>query len=304
MTDQATAMEHHRLAAVHRQGWTGHQSISHHGILSVLMASQGAIAMPTVQLNTIQLYYEIHGAGQPLVFIHGLGSSTRDWETQVSEFSKSYQVITFDLRGHGQSDKPAGPYDMAMFSADLAGLVQTLGIGAAHVVGLSLGGAVALQFALDYPAHIKTLTIVNSAPTLGDPAHARQEVERRVSIVQQLGMRAMGEALSQNLFPRPEQASLREIFVERWAENDPEAYTHATRSMLGWDVTDRLSALQCPTLVIAADQDYSPVAVKEAYVKRIPNAQLVVMADAHHAVPMEQPEQFNTVLRRFLADRR
>src|SRR5262245_24150159 len=103
--------------------------------------------MPTVQTNTIQLYYEIHGTGQPLVFSPGLGARTRDCEAQVSEFSRSFQVITFDLRGHGQSDKPAGPYHMAMFSADLAELLQTLGIGAAHVVGLSLGGAVAFQFA-------------------------------------------------------------------------------------------------------------------------------------------------------------
>jgi 3-oxoadipate enol-lactonase len=237
------------------------------------------------------------------VFIHGLGSSTRDWEAQVPEFSRSFQVITFDLRGHGQSDKPVGPYDMAMFAADLADLLQTLGIGAAHIVGVSLGGAVAFQFALDDPERVKTLTIVNSGPTLGDPAEAQQKIERRVGIVQQLGMRAMDQALSANLFLRPEQASLRETFVERWAENDPAAYVEATRSLLGWDVTDRLGALECPTLVLAADQDYSSVALKEAYVKRIPNAQLVVMADAHHAVPMEHPEQFNSVLRRFLTDR-
>jgi len=266
------------------------------------MATEGVTAMPTVQANLIQLYYEIQGTGQPLVFIHGLGSSSRDWEAQVPEFSNSFQVITFDLRGHGRSDKPAGPYDMAMFSADLADLLHTLGIGAAHVVGLSLGGAVAFQLALDYPAHVRTLTIVNSGSTLGDPAEARQEIERRVGIVQQLGMRAMGQALSANLFPRPEQASLRETFVERWAENDPKAYVEATRSLLGWDVTDRLNTLQCPMLIIAADQDYTPVALKEAYAKRIPDAQLVVISNAHHAVPMEQPEQFNTVLRRFLAD--
>ena len=258
--------------------------------------------MPTLQANTIHLYYEIHGIGQPLVFIHGLGSSTRDWEGQVAEFAQTYQVITFDLRGHGQSDKPPGPYEIPMFSADLAGLLQTLGIGPAHIVGLSLGGAVALQFALDHPERVKTLTIVNSAPTLGEPAQAQQEIDRRVNIVQQLGMRAMGEALSPNLFPKPEQATLRETFVERWAENDAQAYIEATRSLLGWNVTDRLTRLQCPTLVIAADQDYSSVEAKEAYVKLIPNAQLVVMADAHHTVPMEQPAHFNTVLRRFLAD--
>jgi pimeloyl-ACP methyl ester carboxylesterase len=72
--------------------------------------------MPTIPVNDTHLYYEIHGEGQPLLLIHGLGSSTRDWELQVPEFAKSHRVITFDLRGHGRSDKPAGPYSMAMFA--------------------------------------------------------------------------------------------------------------------------------------------------------------------------------------------
>jgi pimeloyl-ACP methyl ester carboxylesterase len=291
-----------RLGTAHRQACSGHPSIPDHGAAFVSIVTEGATIMATAQANTTRLYYERHGTGHPLVFIHGLGSSTRDWEAQVPAFSRSYQVITFDLRGHGQSDKPAGPYHIATFSADLADLLQTLGIGAAHIVGLSLGGAIAFQFALEYPERARTLTIVNSGPTLGDPAAAHQEIERRIGIVRQLGMRAMGQALSANLFPRSEHTSLRETFVERWAENDPEAYIEATRSLLDWDVTDRLSAIQCPTLVIAADQDYSPVTVKETYIKHIPNAQLVVIPDAHHAVPMERPEQFNTVLERFLTE--
>jgi 3-oxoadipate enol-lactonase len=258
--------------------------------------------MSKMQSNNIHLYYEMHGEGQPLVFIHGLGSSTRDWELQVPEFGKSYQVITFDLRGHGQSDKPEGPYHVPMFATDLFGLLQTLGIGSAHIVGISLGGAVAFQFALDYPARVNTLTIVNSAPTLGDPEQARQEVERRVGIVQQLGMRAIGQNLSQNLFPKPEHAALRETFVERWTENNPRAYIEATRSMLGWNVTDKLGSIHCPTLVIAADQDYSPVAVKEAYVKLMPKAQLVVIPDSRHATPIERPAEFNMALAQFLAE--
>ena len=258
--------------------------------------------MPTIPANHINLYYEEHGDGQPLVFIHGLGSSTRDWEFQVPEFSKSYRVIAFDLRGHGQSDKPAGPYHLPMLAADLAGLLQALRIPSAHLVGISLGGGVAFQFALDYPAMVKTLTIVNSGPSLGGtPEQARQEIERRVGIVQQLGMRAMGEALSPNLFPKPEHAALRETFVARWAENDPRAYIEATRSMLGWNVVDQLGAIVCPTLILAADQDYSPVAAKEAYVKMTPHARLVVIPDAHHATPIEQPEKFNAALTDFLA---
>jgi 3-oxoadipate enol-lactonase len=261
------------------------------------------MSMSTVQSNGINLYYEVHGEGQPLLFIHGLGSSTRDWEFQVPEFSRSYQVITFDLRGHGQSDKPAGPYSVPMFAADLAGLLQALRIGSAHIVGISLGGGIAFQFAVDYPAMVKTLTIVNSGPALGGtPEQAQLETERRVGIVQQLGMDAMGQALSGTLFPKPGHAALRETFVKRWAENDPQAYIHATRSMLGWNVIDKLGSIRCPTLVLSSDQDYSPVAVKEAYVKLMPNAQLVVISDAHHAVPVEQPEEFNSVLAGFLAE--
>ena len=152
--------------------------------------------MPKIQANNINLYYETRGEGQPLVFIHGLGSSTRDWESQVPEFSRSFQVIMLDLRGHGQSDKTEGPYTMQQFSDDLSCLLQSLGVASAHIVGISLGGGIAFQFAIDHPTQVKTLTIVNSAPTLGDPAQVKPEIDRRVGIVQQMGMRAMGQALA------------------------------------------------------------------------------------------------------------
>jgi 3-oxoadipate enol-lactonase len=258
--------------------------------------------MPQILLDNVNLYYETTGQGQPLVFLHGLGSSTRDWEGQVAEFSRTYQVITYDLRGHGRSDKPAGPYSIPLFAADTASLLNALGVASAHIVGLSLGGGVAFQLALDFPQLVKTMTIVNSAPAMvGGTLAAQTEVERRVAIVRQMGMRAMGEALAPNLFPKPEHAALRQTFVERWAENDPQAYIEATLSMVGWNVTDRLGSIRCPTLVIAADQDYTPVAVKEAYVKLVPDAQLVVIADAHHATPVERPQEFNAALAQFLA---
>ena len=149
--------------------------------------------MPQISLHSVNLYYEMSGQGQPLVFINGLGSSTRDWEFQVAEFSRTYQVITYDLRGHGRSDKPAGPYSIPQFAADSAGLLKALGVASAHIVGLSLGGGVAFQLALDYPQLVKTMTIVNSAPAMvGITPDAQKEVERRITLVRQMGMRAMG----------------------------------------------------------------------------------------------------------------
>jgi pimeloyl-ACP methyl ester carboxylesterase len=259
--------------------------------------------MPKIQSNGINLYYEIHGEGQPLVLIHGLGSSTRDWEYQVQEFSKAYKVITFDLRGHGQSDKPAGPYSMSMFAADTIGLLRGLGIDRAHVVGLSLGGGVAFQLAVDAPQMLKTLTIVNSTPELIVRSFKdRLMVWQRIAIVKLLGMRKMGEVLSKRLFIKPEHDALRQIFVTRWAENDQRAYLDAMRALVGWSVTAQIGSIQCPTLVISADQDYSPVPVKEEYTAKIPGAQLVVIPDSRHATPVEHPEQFNLVLQKFLAE--
>jgi 3-oxoadipate enol-lactonase len=258
--------------------------------------------MSKLHTNGIDLYYEVHGAGQPVVLIHGLGSSTRDWEFQVPELAKHYQVITFDLRGHGLSGKPMGPYTLPLFAADTAGLLKTLGVESAQVVGISLGGGVALQLALDAPALIKTLVIVNSGPSMGGtPEERTKEIDSRVALVKQMGMAAMGKALAPRLFPKAEHAALRETFVARWAENDPGAYLDALRSMTDWDVTDQLRSIRCPTLVMASDQDYTPIAMKEAYVKLMPNAELVVIRDAHHAVPLEQPAAFNAALTQFLA---
>lgn len=257
--------------------------------------------MPKIRFGDIDIYCEVHGEGTPLVFIHGLGSSTADWEFQVPAFYQDYRVIIFDLRGHGQSDKPTGSYSIPMFAADSIGLLKALGVESAHVVGVSLGGAIAFQLALDAPEMVKTLTIVNSGPTglVGD--EAKKEVASRVGIVNQIGMRAMGQVLAPRLFPKEEHAAIREKFVERWAINDPKAYIESLLSMEGWDVVSRIGSINCPTLVLSADQDYTPVALKEAYVKLMPNAELVVIHDSHHATPIEQPESFNTVLKQFLA---
>ena len=92
--------------------------------------------MPTLVANNTRLHYEVTGQGQTLVFIHGLGSSARDWEFQTPMFSKEYHVIIYDLRGHGQSDKPEGPYTIEMFASDVASLLTGLGVDSAHLAGI------------------------------------------------------------------------------------------------------------------------------------------------------------------------
>lgn len=258
--------------------------------------------MPVQHLDGVDLYYEVIGQGQPLVFIHGLGSSSRDWPDQVAFFSDRYRVIVLDLRGHGRSSKPPGPYSIPLMAADTARLVEALGAAPAHIVGISMGGMVAFQLAASRPDLLRSLVIVNSGPEFVVRTwQDRKQVVQRFLVARLFGMRKTGEVLSQRLFPKPEQAELRATFVERWAENDPHAYRAAMQAIVGWSVADRLPDIHCPTLVIASDEDYTPVASKKAYVERMPSAKLVVIDDARHGVPVERPAAFNAALDAFLA---
>lgn len=263
--------------------------------------------MPTLPVGDIQIFYERAGAGQPLLLIHGLGGSTRDWELQVLALAPEYQVITADLRGHGRSAKPRGRYRIPRFAADMAGLLRGLDAAPAHVVGLSLGGMVALELALGHPELVRSLVIVNSGPEA--PAGTLRErlglvgvYLQRVATVRLRGMRRMGEVLAGQLLPEPSQAALRRSLIERWAENDRRAYLAALRAIGGWSVSARLPDLRCPTLVVAAEHDYTPVAYKRAYCARIPRGELVVIAGSRHLTPIDRPAELNAALLRFLME--
>ncbi len=110
------------------------------------------------------LHYEEYGHGTPLLLVHGLGSSTLDWEKQIPALAARYRVIVPDVRGHGRSDKPRERYSIAGFSADLIALIEHLNLGPTHYVGLSMGGMIGFQLGVDQPQLLKSLCIVNSAP--------------------------------------------------------------------------------------------------------------------------------------------
>jgi 3-oxoadipate enol-lactonase len=257
--------------------------------------------MPTLALNGTEIYHEEAGEGTPLLFVHGLGSSAQDWEFQAAEFSKDYRVITLDLRGHGRSGKPPGPYTMEMFARDAVGLLHAVSVQSAHVVGVSLGGGVAFEMAVRFPSAVRSLVIVNSGPDAKIRSfRQRLLVWTRMLMARFLSFRKIGETVGKKLFPEPELAGVRAMFVERYARNDRQGYRASLRAFIGWSVASQIESIACPTLAIAADNDYTPVALKEAYVRRMPGAELVVIPDSRHALPMEKPQQFNAVLRAFL----
>jgi pimeloyl-ACP methyl ester carboxylesterase len=257
--------------------------------------------MPKEKVIDISIYYEITGEGEPLLFIHGLGSSTRDWEEQVPFFAKNYQVITVDIRGHGQSDKPKGPYTIPMFASDIAELLKVLQVGPIHVIGISLGGGIAFQLSIDHPELVKSLVAVNAAVGVPPGFKWKFEFFKRNLVVKLIGMKKMGEILAPRLFIKPEQEENRQKLIERWAQNDKKAYLSAFNSLKSFNVIEQLSKINCPTLVLGSDEDYTPTSAKEKYTVLIPKGELIEIKDARHALPIEKPEEFNETVMKFIS---
>lgn len=263
--------------------------------------------MPSIHVNRTGINYESHGQGETLLFIHGLGSSIRDWENQIRHFSGHYRVIALDLRGHGRSDKPQGPYSCELFASDIAGFIRLLGVGPAHIVGLSLGGFIGCQLAVDHRGLVRSLVMVNSVPglprdTVRDRLRIQWALLLRQLIVRWFGMRALGRFLGKRLFPRVDQEALRQDFIERWAENDKHAYLSSLATVSEWGLEHRLGAIACPTCLISGEHDFFPLSLKEACVKTMPDARLVVIPDSGHFTPLDEPDRFNEALMSFLSE--
>lgn len=261
--------------------------------------------MPFLAINNVQLYFEQVGNWQSerevVLLIHGLGSSHRDWEYQVEALVPHYKVLLVDLRGHGQSDKPNMPYSIPMFAKDVAAMVTALALREIHVIGHSMGGMVAFQLTLDHPHLVKSLSIINSAPRVGFPAFRnRFNFFMRSLSVKWFGMSKLSVSLAKTLFPKQEQDTLRKIFIQRWCENDPQAYRNSLKAFHDWNVMAQLPEINCPTLIITGDRDYTPVAYKKFYIRFIKHSHLVVIEDSGHLTPLDQAQHCSQALIDFL----
>jgi len=258
--------------------------------------------VPLLNIGPTEIYYEIHGQGDPVLLLHGLGSSSRDWEFQIPDFSRRFETIAIDFRGHGRSGKPPGSYSMELFAEDTARVLRMLDISPAHILGVSLGGMVAFQLALDFPELVRSLVIVNSVPELiAHNLKDRISYWQRILITRVFGMEKMGRVLAERFFTDPEQEGIREEFIRRWAENHKPSYLASLRAAYGWSVLKRLGEIQVPALVIGSDGDYFPNEEKEKYTRLIPNAELIIVGNSRHALPAEKPKEFNDIVEKFLS---
>ena len=157
--------------------------------------------MPIVNLTTIPLYYEEYGSGEPLLLLHGLGTDGRSWEYQREVFAEQFRVIVVDVRGHSRSAKPPGPYSVPQFAEDIFALLNHLQIDTFHLLGLSMGGMIGFQMAVDQPERFKSLTVVNSGPELIPQTwKERWQILQRRLVLNFTSMEKIGEFIGPKMF--------------------------------------------------------------------------------------------------------
>jgi pimeloyl-ACP methyl ester carboxylesterase len=257
--------------------------------------------MPFVEINHIHLRYEIYGRGRPVLFLHGLGSSADDWALQIPVFAERYRVIAPDLRAHGQSESN-GRFSIETMADDVGELLARLDATPAHVVGLSLGGCAALALALRQPARVRSLVVVNSFARYrpGGWAGIRRSL-RRAWLLSFRPMPELAAFVAGGLFPKPEQRPLYEAAVARLSQNPRRTYWHSLRAIGSFDLEKQVSAIRCPTLIIAGDRDATvPLVCAQRLHRAIPGSRLRVIPDSGHGTPYDQYEVFNREVMEFI----
>jgi 3-oxoadipate enol-lactonase len=259
--------------------------------------------MPFLQLGNRRLHYLERGAGEPVVLIHGLGSSGADWAFQVPALEQAFRVIVPDLPGCGHSPKPDHAYSVAAWAESVWQLLDALDVRQPNLVGFSLGGAVALEMALQRPSTVPRLALINSLATYRVD-HWTKWCKARIdaALVRLLGIEKTAELIAARLFPDPRQAPMRARAAAVIGAVPAKTYLDMAHALERWSAVDRLDGLTSRTLLIAAEYDYTPLAEKRALAARL-GAAFVVVRDSRHGTPFDAIAVTNQSLNSHLADR-
>lgn len=265
--------------------------------------------MPKVQANGIKLYYGTRGEGKPLVLISGLGYPMWQWHKMVPYLAEYFQVITFDNRGVGQSDKPAGPYTAQMLAMDTVGLMDALGVEKAIIAGHSMGGFIAQAIAIDYPQRLEKLILCST--NFGGPHHVPVTPE---------AMKVLTDVTSDALTrfrnglvvsTAPGWAEKNREMIEEWVKwrvaNPIEPAPYQAQLAIGLGLLpeaaafeNKLSNISVPTLILFGAHDkVVPAANADLLAKQLPVSQICILPDAGHFFPIEVPEAASRVIIEF-----
>ena len=253
--------------------------------------------------NSINIEYLDQGEGEVLLLLHGLGSSKADWDFQIETLTKNFRVIAPDFRGHGNSSKPLSKkeYGVKLCAEDMWLLLEELDVTRCSVIGFSMGGAVAFEMAVKYPTLFRKMVIVNTAPDFNNLGRFGEEmIQERTDLLRSKGMDAMAKKVSEGMFPDTNQKELQQAFYNRARKNELEPYYNSFITLMEWGLGDAIKKVTTPTLVVASEFDYTPIASKENYVEKMKDAKLEIIKDSRHGVTMDQPEDFNNVILKFL----
>jgi pimeloyl-ACP methyl ester carboxylesterase len=233
--------------------------------------------------------------------LHGLGSCGEDWLLQVPALAARYRVITIDLPGHGESGAAPKGATIEGLARPVVALLDRLGEARAHIVGLSLGGMVALQLAVDHPSRVRSLVLVNTFARLRQPPGGFFRGLVRLGLLVAAPMSWTGRWVAGGLFPGPGRGPMRELAAQRIAANSRRSYLRTVSAIVRFDVSGRLGEIRAPTLVVAGAQDQTaPLVSKIELATGIEGARIEIVEGSGHATPIDAPEAFNSLLLRFL----
>lgn len=267
--------------------------------------------MPKAHLNGVDIAYESYGEGYPIVLAHGLAATKEMWDGQIGPLMEQHRVVAYDTRGHGESNSPnvddAG-YTMAQLVDDQKALMDHLGIAQAYIGGLSLGGMIAMRFALTYPEATRALLLFDTSPGMGTQGMWSANRVAMEPLVRAQGVAAIMRNLYAQRATSVTPAERKELpqavlnFLKHQAELTPDGFLGISRAAGDAEsVLERVHEITVPTLIVTGETDFFRDASIEMK-RRMPAARFVEIKKAWHGTNIWQPEQFNATVLEFLRD--
>jgi 3-oxoadipate enol-lactonase len=253
------------------------------------------------KVNGIEINYEIHGQeGAPwLVLSHSLACNVRMWDPQIEAFKASYRILDYDMRGHGQTSAPAGPYSLDLLADDVLSLLDFLKIKKASYCGLSIGGMIGQTIAIRQEGPFERMVLADT--THAQNPDALRQWEERIAIAESKGMAALVASTMERWFTPPFRSSPAAQKVAAMIAATPVAgYVGCGRAIMRLQTTARLKDIKLPVLAITGEQDGAAPGTRHIG-ESVPGAKFVSIPQASHIANVEQPEAFNRALREFLS---
>jgi pimeloyl-ACP methyl ester carboxylesterase len=258
--------------------------------------------MSFVENQGAKIYWDEQGSGEPMLLIMGLGYPSYMWHRSRPMLAQRYRTIALDNRGVGQSDAPAGVYSIALMASDSAAVLDAAGVGSAHVYGVSMGGMIAQEFALRYPARVRTLIL--GCTTAGGP-HAVQAEPAALQTLMRQGMTP--EEAKEAIIPfiydpaTPRERIDEDMAIRMKWYPTPQGYAGQLQGIFSWEAHSRIAQITAPTLVIHGETDrLIPPANARLIIECIPGAKLVLIPHAGHIFETDQPGAAHLAIVEFL----